>query len=131
MNPPQPESPFKSSGGLKRIYFALLNSINGFKLAYRHESAFRQELFLIIILLPLAFWLNVTAVERALLIASSILILIVELLNSSVEAAIDRISLERHQLSGRAKDLGSAAVTLAILTCLITWCTILWSHTSS
>lgn len=122
------KNPYKSSGGFKRIYFALLNSMNGFKFAYRHESAFRQELFLTMLLVPLAFWVNVTTIERILLISSTLLILIVELLNSSIETAIDRISLERHPLSGRAKDLGSAAVMLALLMCLITWCMILWAH---
>ncbi|TAK91752.1 MAG: diacylglycerol kinase [Burkholderiaceae bacterium] len=121
MDQEQQESPFKSSGGAKRIYAALLNSLRGFKLAYRHESAFRQELFLVLILLPLACYVHVTAAERVLLIASALLILIVELLNSSVEAAIDRISLERHQLSGRAKDLGSSAVMIALINCAITW----------
>ncbi len=122
------ESPFKSNRGLKRIYCALLNSLSGFKLAYRHESAFRQELFLLLILLPLACYVQVSPTERILLIASALLILIVELLNSSVEAAIDRISLERHQLSGRAKDLGSAAVMVALINCAITWALILFTR---
>ncbi|RCS59502.1 diacylglycerol kinase [Parvibium lacunae] len=115
------ESPFKGNIGIKRAYYALFHSCNGLMLAIRHESAFRQELTLAILLLPVALLLPVTAVERVLLIGSVILVLIVELLNSSVEAAIDRISLERHRLSKRAKDLGSAAVLLALALCLLTW----------
>lgn len=115
------ESPFKGNIGIKRVYYAFFNSWSGLGSAIRHESAFRQELTLALLLIPAALWLPVTPVERVLLIGSVLLVLIVELLNSSVEAAIDRISLERHRLSKRAKDLGSAAVLLALLLCVFTW----------
>lgn len=115
------ESPFKSSGGFKRIVYALHNSWSGLRLAIQVESAFRQELILCLVLIPLALWLPLSGLERAVLLATTFLVLIVELLNSSLEAAIDRISLERHRLSKRAKDLGSAAVLIALFLCLLTW----------
>ena len=119
------ESPFKGKRGVARIVQALLNSLAGLKDAWRHESAFRQEIVLATILVPVAFAVPVTGPERALLVGSLLLVLVVELLNSSVEAAIDRISLDRHSLSKRAKDLGSAAVlvTLALLT--VVWALVL------
>lgn len=94
--------------------------------AWQEESAFRQELVLAMILTPLALWMPVSNVERILLVASVLLVLIIELLNSSVEAAIDRISLEKHGLSKRAKDFGSAAVMLALFVCALTWGMIVW-----
>ncbi len=116
-----PFNPYKGNRGLTRAWHAMKNSLNGFRVAIREESAFRQELTLAAILLPCGIFVPVSPVERAVLIASVLLVLMVELLNSSVEAAIDRISLERHELSKRAKDFGSAAVMVALLVCVLTW----------
>jgi diacylglycerol kinase (ATP) len=118
---PPPFNPYKGNRGLTRAWHALKNSVNGFRVAIREESAFRQELTLAAVLVPGGALVPVDAVSHVLLIGSVLIVLIVELLNSSVEAAIDRISLERHELSRRAKDLGSAAVTVALLACLLTW----------
>lgn len=116
---------FKSTGGVKRVFKAAGYSMKGFASAWRHEAAFRQELSLALILLPLAIWLDVSTLERIAMIGALALVLIVELLNSAVEAAIDRISDERHELSGRAKDLGSAAVFITLLMLFFTWASIL------
>jgi diacylglycerol kinase (ATP) len=118
---PLPFNPYKGNRGLTRAWHAMKNSLNGFRVAIREESAFRQELTLAAILVPCGIVVPVTPVERAALLASVLLVLMVELLNSSVEAAIDRISLERHELSKRAKDFGSAAVMVALLVCVLTW----------
>lgn len=115
------ESPYKGKTGLSRIVQALFNSLAGLKDAWRHESAFRQEILLAAILLPIAFAVPVSGPERALLAGAVLLVLVVELLNSSVEAAIDRISLDRHSLSRRAKDLGSAAVLVTLLLAATVW----------
>jgi diacylglycerol kinase (ATP) len=115
------ESPHKGQSGIRRLIKALFYSLSGLKLAFRHESAFRQEIALAVILIPLACVIPVGAVERVLLIASVLLVLIVELLNSSIEAAIDRIGLDTHRLSKRAKDLGSAAVLIALTALAVTW----------
>ena len=115
------ESPHKGQRGIRRLINALFYSLSGLRLAYRHESAFRQEIALAVVLIPLACVLPVTAVERVLLIAWVLLVLIVELLNSSVEAAVDRIGFDTHRLSKRAKDLGSAAVLTALTGLLVTW----------
>jgi diacylglycerol kinase (ATP) len=122
------ESPFKGKTGLRRIWQALLNTVDGFKLAYRHEDAFRQEVWLAVILVPAAFLIQADIIERILLVSSVLLVLIVELLNSSVEAAIDRIGFERHHLSKRAKDLGSAAVFVALVIMALTWAGILYKN---
>jgi diacylglycerol kinase (ATP) len=122
------DNPHKGNKGLMRAFRAAINSWNGLIYAYKEESAFRQELALSLILIPLAIYLPVTPIEKILLIASVILVLIIELLNSSVEAAIDRISFEVHDLSKRAKDFGSAAVMLALLLCGLTWVIILSGH---
>ncbi|VVE00691.1 diacylglycerol kinase [Pandoraea terrigena] len=114
-------NPYKGNRGVMRAWRALKYSLSGFKFAVFEESAFRQELALAAILLPAAIFLPVTSVERVLLIGSVLLVLIIELVNSSIEAAIDRISLERHELSKRAKDFGSAAVLIALGLCLLTW----------
>jgi diacylglycerol kinase (ATP) len=119
--PTPPESPHKGTRGLRRLINALCYSLSGLKLAYRHESAFRQEIALALTLIPLACVLQVAAVERVLLIGSVLLVLVVELLNSSIEAAIDRIGFDTHRLSKRAKDLGSAAVLMALLGLATTW----------
>ncbi len=116
---------FKSTGGVKRIFKAAGYSYKGFMSAWKHEAAFRQELTLVVALLPLAIWLDVSTLERIALMGSMALVLIVELLNSAVEAAIDRIGAEHHELSGRAKDLGSAAVFIALLMLVGTWLSIL------
>ncbi|HYS65280.1 MAG TPA: diacylglycerol kinase [Paraburkholderia sp.] len=110
---PLPFNPYKGNRGLTRAWHAMKNSLAGFRVAIREESAFRQELTLAAILIPCGVLVPVDPVSRVLLLGSVLLVLIVELLNSSVEAAIDRISLERHELSRRAKDLGSAAVMVA------------------
>lgn len=104
---------------------ALHYSCSGIKEAYRNEDAFRQEVLLAAILLPLAFWVNTTAIGRALLIGSVLLLLIVELLNSSIEATVDRISLDDHMLAKRAKDIGSAAVLITIVNLLVVWLLVL------
>ena len=119
------ESPFKGKTGLTRIIQAFFNSLAGLADAWRHESAFRQEILLALVLVPIACVAPVSAVERALLIGSVFLVVIVELLNSSVEAAIDRISFDQHSLSKRAKDIGSAAVLMALLLLAIVWLLIL------
>jgi diacylglycerol kinase (ATP) len=115
------ESPHKGQRGLRRLINAFFFSLSGLALAYRHESAFRQEIALAAVLVPLACVLPVSAVERVLLIGSVLLVLIVELLNSSVEAAIDRIGFDTHRLSKRAKDLGSAAVLITLVLLVVTW----------
>lgn len=107
--------------GMTRLLKAFGNSMKGFVGVYHHEAAFRQELILAIVLLPLAVWLGKNGIERALLVGSVLLVLLVEILNSAVEAVVDRIGLERHELSGLAKDLGSAAVFLALVMLAITW----------
>jgi len=119
--PAEVESPYKSVGGPARIGNALRYSIRGLLFALRVESAFRQELLLAAVLIPAAIALALPVVETLALIGSVVFVLIVELLNSSIEAAIDRISFDHHRLSGRAKDLGSAAVFLALLWCFLTW----------
>lgn len=111
-------------GGAFRSLFALRNSINGFKLAWREESSFRQEVILFLLFSPLPIVIDISPIERLFLAVTVLLVLLVELINSSIEAAIDRISLERHELSARAKDCGSAAVTVSLLICALTWATI-------
>ena len=127
MNAPVPpdgqgqESPFKGKTGLRRLINAAGYSADGFRAAYKHEDAFRQETHLALVLIPLAIWLGDTGIERALMIGSVLLVLIVELLNSAVEAAVDRISLDRHHLIKRAKDMGSAAVLIALINVAVVW----------
>lgn len=115
------ESPFKGKVGLARLIQATRNSLGGLRLAYQHESAFRQEVLLAAVLVPVALYVPVTVIERLMLLGSVLLVLLVELLNSSIEAAIDRIGLEAHELSRRAKDLGSAAVFVALTLLALTW----------
>lgn len=107
--------------GLKRIRLAGVYAYNGIRAAFRHEAAFRQEAVLALIFVPLVFWLDVSRVERVLLVSVTVLVLIVELLNSAVEAVVDRISEDHHPLSGRAKDMGSGAVMLALALWLYVW----------
>jgi diacylglycerol kinase (ATP) len=116
---------YQTEKGLKRILNACSFSAAGFKAAWAHEEAFRQEVVLFVVTTPLAIWLGQTPVERLLLIGSVILVLLVELLNSAIEAIVDRVGLERHELSGRAKDIGSAAVMLSLVWAAITWIYIL------
>jgi diacylglycerol kinase (ATP) len=117
----EPVSPFKGKTGLARIINAAGYSWAGLTAAFRHEDAFRQEVMLALLLIPLAAYLGDTGIERALMIGAVLLVLIVELLNSAVEAAVDRISLEHHQLIKRAKDMGSAAVMIALVNVAIVW----------
>jgi len=118
---PHQESPHKGKTGLRRVWNAFFYSLEGFKAAWKHEDAFRQEAILALILIPLALLLTDAALERALMIASVLLVLIVELINSAIEATVDRISLENHQLAKRAKDIGSAAVLIALVNVLVVW----------
>jgi diacylglycerol kinase (ATP) len=122
------QNPHKGNKGLKRAIKASINSWNGLQFAIKEESAFRQELTLTAILLPISFMLPISSIEHILLVMVVVLVLIVELLNSSVEAAIDRISFDNHGLSKRAKDYGSAAVMLALIFCIFTWIYILVPH---
>jgi diacylglycerol kinase (ATP) len=119
------ESAYKGKTGLRRIRDAARNSFDGLAAAVRHEDAFRQELLLAAVLVPLGLWLGNTGIERALLVGTLLLVLIVELLNSAVEATVDRISLDQHPLAKRAKDLGSAAVMLALVLAGLTWALLL------
>ncbi len=122
---PVPESPHKGKTGLARLLAATRYSLAGFAAAARHEDAFRQELILAALLLPLGLWLGRDGVERALLVGSVLLVLVVELLNSAIEATVDRISLDNHRLAKRAKDLGSAAVMLSLATVGAVWLMVL------
>ncbi|MEO6031742.1 MAG: diacylglycerol kinase [Burkholderiaceae bacterium] len=122
------DNPHKGRTGLDRVVHATGYSIAGLASAYRGESAFRQEFWLAAILLPLSFWVGNGWVEVALLAGSVFLVLIVELLNSGLEAAIDRVSLEWHELSRRAKDLASAAVFLSLVLCAGVWLGALWQR---
>lgn len=115
------ESPYKGKTGLKRIWNAMLYSFDGFAAAFRHEDAFRQEVFAALVLIPLAFYLPVNGAAKSQLIASVLLVMIVELLNSGIEAVTDRVSLEDHTLAKRAKDLGSAAVMLSLVNVPVVW----------
>ena len=119
-------NPHKGRTGFDRLVRATGYSMAGLATAYRGESAFRQEFWLAAVLLPLAFWIGQGWMEIALLQASVLLVLIVELLNSGIEAAIDRVSFEMHDLSKRAKDLASAAVFLSLVLCGGVWCAALW-----
>ncbi len=115
------ESPYKGKTGLTRLWNAFGYSLAGFRAAYKHEDAFRQEFHLAIILIPLALWLPATHIGKALMIASVMLVIMIELLNSAIEAAVDRISLDKHDLAKRAKDIGSAAVLVSLINVVITW----------
>src|SRR3979411_580816 len=115
------ESPYKGKTGFKRIWNAMLYSFDGFAAAFRHEDAFRQEVYLALLLIPVALYLPVSATAKAHLIASVLLVMIVELLNSGIEAVTDRVSLEDHALAKLAKDLGSAAVMLSLINVTVVW----------
>jgi diacylglycerol kinase (ATP) len=111
--------------GATRLWLATLNSLRGLKHCYHSEAAFRQEVWAALVLVPVAIWLGQTAVERTLLIGSVLIVMIVELINTGIEVVVDRISHERHHLSGFAKDLGSSAVLLSLLLAGMTWTLVL------
>ncbi len=119
------ESPYKGKTGLTRLINAFSYSCAGLRTAYKNEDAFRQEVLLAVVTIPLAFYLQHGAVERVLMVGSVLLLIIVELLNSAVEATVDRISLDHHRLAKRAKDIGSAAVLIALLNMAMVWSLIL------
>ena len=119
------KSPYKGKTGIKRLANAFTYSVAGTLAAFKHEDAFRQEVILSTILIPLAIYLGQTFFEQALMISSILLIIIVELLNSSVEATVDRISVKHHKLSKRAKDIGSAAVFFSLVNAAVIWFLIL------
>jgi diacylglycerol kinase (ATP) len=121
-------NPHKGRTGLDRVIHAAGYSWAGLKAAYTGESAFRQETWLCVIAAPLAFWLAKTWEQAALLLGSLLLVLIVELLNSAIEAVVDRVSFERHELSKRAKDIASAAVLMALVLAGGIWASALWQH---
>jgi len=120
------ESPYKGKTGLRRLLNAFGYSMAGFKAAFKNEDAFRQEVMMAVILLPLAVYLGKTGMQTALMIACVLLVMIVELLNSSIEATVDRISLENHQLAKRAKDIGSAAVLLSLVNLVVVWALVIF-----
>lgn len=124
----QPGSEFKSKGGFHRIASAIRYSIDGFKHAWRHEHAFRQELLVVLPATLVALFLKISAFQKLALIAVLGLVLLVELINAAIEAVVDRVSLERHPLSKAAKDLGSAAVALAIAMAAATWAVVLYNR---
>lgn len=115
------ESPHKGKTGIKRLLNAFKYSCAGLQEAYRNEDAFRQEVALAIVLVPLAFWLEHEMLGRAMMISCVLLLIIVELLNSAIEATVDRISLDDHNLAKRAKDIGSAAVLISLVNLVVVW----------
>jgi diacylglycerol kinase (ATP) len=119
------ESPYKGKTGLVRLWNAFGYSLAGFRAAYKHEDAFRQEVLLAAILVPLALWLPVGYLGKALMIGSVLLVITVELLNSAIEATVDRISLENHDLAKRAKDIGSSAVLVSLVNVVAIWLLVL------
>jgi diacylglycerol kinase (ATP) len=114
--------------GASRILDAYKYSLKGLRAAWEYEEAFRQESMLAMVMLPMAFWLGTNATERMLLIITVMIVIITELINSALEAVVDRISTEHHELSGQAKDIGSAAVMLSMLLCLLCWTMIAWQR---
>ncbi len=121
----QAQSPYKGKTGLTRVWNAFFYSLAGLKAAYRHEDAFRQEVWLAVALIPLAFFLTQDHLSRALMVGSVLLVLIVELINSAIEATVDRISLKDHVLAKRAKDIGSASVFMALVNVVVIWALVL------
>ena len=121
-------SPFKGAQGLRRLINAFGYSRDGFAAAWKHEATFREELMLAAITIPAGLWLGQNGIERALLVGTILIVLIVELLNSAVEAVVDRVSAERHELSKRAKDIGSAAVLVTLMLAAAVWALILIPH---
>ncbi|NLG76144.1 MAG: diacylglycerol kinase [Xanthomonadaceae bacterium] len=114
------------ASGMRRLILASINSLKGLRSAIRSEAAFRQELALAFVLVPLGLWLGESSIEKALLVASVLLVLVVELLNTAIEAVVDRVGLEHHVLSGRAKDVGSAAVLVALVLMVTVWALLLF-----
>lgn len=123
----------KNSVGLRRLVNALGWSMKGLQATFNHEQAFRQEVLLCILLVPLGLWLGDTGVERALLVGPLLIVLIVEMINSAIESVVDRVGTEKHQLSGRAKDQGSAAVLISLILVVMCWVLVLstrlWTET--
>lgn len=117
----------KGRTGLPRVWFALLHSLEGLAAAFRHEEAFRLEVLAALVLVPVAFFLPASATGKALMVASVLLVLMVELLNSAIESVTDRISLEEHILAKRAKDIGSAAVMIALINVPLVWLLVLFA----
>ena len=115
------KSPYKGKTGFKRLMNAFGYSIAGTQAAFKHEDAFRQEVLLVILLTPVAIYIGETAIDQALMISSLLFIIVVELLNSSIEATVDRISVKHHKLSNRAKDIGSAAVFFSLINAAVIW----------
>jgi len=124
----EPVSEFKSKSGMRRIFSAFTYSLDGFRSAWKYEHAFRQELIVFVIGTVVALLLHISAFEKLMLIGVLVLVLIVELINSAIEAVVDRISLERHPLSKNAKDFGSAAVLLAFLLAAAAWAVVLFNR---
>jgi len=120
------ESPFKGKTGIKRLINAFGYSLSGFKVAFAKEDAFRQEVFLSIILVTVAVYISNSSIELVLLIGSTLLVPIIELLNSAIEATVDRVSLDKHPLAKRAKDIGSASVFLSLVNLAATWLIIIF-----
>ena len=114
--------------GVARVVRATFFSLAGLKAAWKNEAAFRQECAVAIVMIPAALWLGTNSLERLLLVATVVLVLIVELLNSAVEAVVDRVGSDHHVLSGQAKDMGSAAVFLSLVLALVVWSTIAWTR---
>src|SRR5262249_49739428 len=119
------ESPYKGKTGFKRLWNALTYSLDGLSAAFRHEDAFRQEVLLALVLIPVALCTHVSGAGKALMVGAVLLVLVVELLNSAIEAVTDRISLEDHVLAKRAKDMGSAAVMLSLVNVPVVWLLVL------
>jgi len=119
------ESPYKGKTGLKRVWNALIYSLDGLSAAFRHEDAFRQEVLLALVLIPIALSTPASGVGKALMVGAGLLVLVVELLNSGIEAVTDRISLEDHVLAKRAKDMGSAAVMISLVNVPVVWLLVL------
>lgn len=120
------QSPYKGKTGLRRLWDAFGYSLEGYRAVYKYEGAFRAEVWAALVLIPLALWLPVSATDRALMIGSVLLVIIVELINSAIEAAVDRISLESHELAKRAKDIGSAAVLASLINAVVVWALVLF-----
>jgi diacylglycerol kinase (ATP) len=114
--------------GFRRVVNATFYSVAGLRAAWRNEAAFRQECVAVVLLIPIALWLGQNAVQRALLLCSCVLVLIVELLNTAVEFVVDRVGTDHHELSGRAKDLGSAAVFTSIALAILVWGLVAWER---
>jgi diacylglycerol kinase (ATP) len=116
----------KGKTGLRRIWNAMFYSFDGLRAAFKHENAFRQEVLLAVILIPVALILKVAMLGKAMMIMSVLLVLVIELINSAIEATVDRVSLERHALAKRAKDIGSAAVLISLINVAVVWVLVLF-----